>query len=181
MDGFAVKAGDTVGAIPSNPVILVCESQAAYVDTGDPLPFWADAVIPIEQIETVNQRNADDIRTAQQIGIRSAVVPWSHVRTMGEDIVATQLVLPSGHVLRPVDLGVIAASGAAEIKVSKKPMVAVIPTGTELVEIGADIQPGSIIEYNSLVLAAQIEQWGGTAVRFPICLDDKERIESGSS
>ena len=70
------------------------------------------------------------------IRIRAAVTPWSHVRTMGEDIVATQLVLPAGHTLRPVDLGAIAASGHAAIRVARKPRVAIIPTGSELVPIG---------------------------------------------
>ncbi len=180
MDGYAVKAGETVGALPSKPIFLVIGSQAAYVDTGDPLPEWANAVIPIEQIEPQTQNFGQQINVPSipRIGIRTAVTPWMHVRTMGEDIVATQLVLPAGHVLRPVDLGVIAASGEQWIEVSKKPRVAVIPTGSELVEIGGNIKAGSIIEYNSLVLAGQIEQWGGTAVRFPIVSDNKEQIKN---
>ena len=82
---------------------------------------------------------------------------------MGEDIVATQLVLPSGHTLKPVDLGAIAACGHHLVKVARRPRVAVIPTGTELVEIGTVVRPGDIIEYNSLVLAAQIREMGGEA------------------
>ncbi len=95
---------------------------------------------------------------------------------MGEDIVATQLVLPAGHVLRPVDLGAIAASGHSRIHVSRRPSVAILPTGTELVQVGSPLKPGDIIEYNSLVLAAQVSSWGGIPVRFPISTDDFDEI-----
>ncbi len=91
-------------------------------------------------------------------------------------MVATQLVLPSGHSLRPVDLGAIAGCGHTSIKVARKPRVAVLPTGSELVPVGVDVKPGDIIEYNSLVLAAQIVEWGGEAERYPITVDDFDLI-----
>ncbi len=102
-----------------------------------------------------------DIRTPSAIRLRASVAPWSHVRPLGEDIVATQLVLPTGHVLKPADLGAIAASGHQHIMVARKPRVAILPTGTELVPIGSDLKAGDILEYNSLVLAAQIKSMGG--------------------
>jgi putative molybdopterin biosynthesis protein len=95
---------------------------------------------------------------------------------MGEDIVATQLVLPSGHKLRPIDLGVIAASGNSQVHVARRPRVAILPTGSELVTIGSGVSPGEIIEFNSLVLAAQVEEWGGDATRLPISEDNFELI-----
>jgi putative molybdopterin biosynthesis protein len=95
---------------------------------------------------------------------------------MGEDMVATELVVPASHELRPVDLGAIAGSGHNEIRVWRRPRVAIIPTGTELVSIGSEVEPGDTIEYNSLVLAAQVETWGGQATRFPSLPDDFERI-----
>jgi putative molybdopterin biosynthesis protein len=95
---------------------------------------------------------------------------------MGEDMVATQLVLPAGQKIRPVDLGAIAGSGHSQVTVAGKPRVAVIPTGTELVEIGKQPKVGEIIEYNSLVMAAQIREWGGEATRFPIISDDHKKI-----
>ena len=118
MDGFAVRAVETVGAQPSSPVMLYTGPQAQYVDTGDPLPEWANAVIPIENVESLDESEqiTDEIRKPSSIRIRAAVAPWSHVRPLGEDIVATQLVLPAGHVLRPVDLGAIAASGHQKVK-----------------------------------------------------------------
>jgi len=193
MDGFAVRAEDTAGAQPSSPLLLPCHpapslpsssapsppgSSAQYVDTGDPLPDWANAVIPIENVEALDENGeiTGDIRAPKAIRIRAAVTPWSHVRALGEDIVATQLVLAAGQVLRPVDLGAIAASGHAEVKVARKPRVAILPTGTELVPIGSELKPGDILEYNSLVLAAQVNAWGGEAVRFPVTPDSFEAI-----
>ena len=177
MDGFAVIAESTRGAQPSMPITLPAAS-AAYVDTGDPLPGWADAVIPIENVEALTERGemAPDIRRPAAIRIRAAVAPWTYVRPLGEDIVATQLVLPKGHVLRPVDLGALAAAGYQHVDVARKPRVAILPTGSELVPLGSALKPGDILEYNSLVLAAQIQEMGGLPTRFPITTDDLGRI-----
>ena len=168
----------TIGALPSVPLNLEIGPDAEYVDTGDPLPEWADAVIPIENIELLDERGeiTTEIRKPKTIRIRAAVAPWSHVRPLGEDIVATQLVLHAGHILRAVDLGAIAASGYDEIKVARKPRVAIIPTGTELVPIGSKLKSGDILEYNSLVLAAQVKSMGGEPTRFPITKDDFDLI-----
>lgn len=179
MDGFAVRAEDTNGAQPSSPVTLSgVAGQTKYLDTGDPLPEWADAVIPIENAESLDERGeiTKDIRKPAAIRIRAAVAPWSYVRPLGEDIVATQLVLPAGRVLRPVDLGAIAAAGHQEFKAARKPRVAILPTGTELVPIGSNLKAGDILEYNSLVLAAQIKAMGGEATRFSITPDDFDLI-----
>lgn len=178
MDGFAVRALSTVGAMPSTPMTLSMGSEAQYVDTGDPLPDWANAVIPIENVESLDENGqiTSAIRQPASIRIRASVAPWSHVRPLGEDIVATQLVLPAGHILKPVDLGAIAASGHQEIKVSRKPRVAILPTGTELVPIGSVLKAGDILEYNSLVLAAQVKAMGGEPTRYPITKDDFDLI-----
>jgi molybdopterin molybdotransferase/putative molybdopterin biosynthesis protein len=177
MDGYAVRSDSTSSATPANPLELLINSGAKYVDTGDPLPEWADAVIPIENIEPETYGNQPaDPRNPAAIRIRAAVTPWSHVRTMGEDIVATQLVLPAGQVLRPVDLGAIAASGCDSLTVSRKPRVAILPTGSELVAIGQPVKAGDIIEYNSIALAAQVEGWGGEARRYPITADNFDSI-----
>jgi putative molybdopterin biosynthesis protein len=178
MDGFAVRAVTTNGAISSKPLTLQIGPEAEYVDTGDPIPDWANAVIPIENVESLDENGqlTKDIRTPQAVRIRASVAPWSHVRPLGEDIVATQLILPAGQVLRPVDLGAIAAAGHQEIRVAKKPRVAILPTGTELVPIGSQLKAGDILEYNSLVLAAQIKSMGGEPTRFPITKDDLDLI-----
>ena len=189
MDGFAVRAEDTVGAQPSSPIVISVDTglgdrtaslviKAKYVDTGDPLPNWANAVIPTEYVESLDNNGliAQDIRKPGSIRIRAAVTPWSYIRPLGEDIIATQLVIPEGQILRPVDLGAIAASGYDLIKVARKPRVAILPTGTELVSIGSKLGAGDILEYNSLVIAAQIKSMGGEATRFPIIKDDFDSI-----
>ena len=169
MDGYAVSASDTDGSTETSPILLPVPQDATYVDTGNPMPDLANAVIPIEDVqETGNPPYA--------IEIRSSTSPWRHVRAMGEDMVATELVLPANHTLRAVDLGAIAGCGHSQVIVRRRPTVAVIPTGTELVPPGSAVQPGDILEYNSLMLAAQVEQWGGLPTRWPIVPDQQQAI-----
>jgi putative molybdopterin biosynthesis protein len=160
MDGIAVRAADTVGATETTPRQLIIGQQARWIDTGDPLPLEMDAVIMAEHVQTL-----DD----ERIEIRAAVAPWHHVRSLGEDMVATELVVSENHRLRPVDLGALAAAGHADVTVYRRPHVAIIPTGTELVAVEAaqtaTLQPGAIIEFNSLMLAGQVAEWGGNATR----------------
>jgi len=181
MDGFALRAQDTIGATETQPRVLLVHPAdagggACYVDTGDPLPPWADAVVPVEQV----QFDAEAPERATQITLYQPVAPWANVRPVAEDIAAAELVLPANHRLRPVDLGVIAACGYADVCVRRQPRVAILPTGTELIppEQAATrgVRPGEIIEFNSLVLSAQIREWGGLATRFPIIPDDFERL-----
>ncbi|MFV9503659.1 MAG: molybdopterin biosynthesis protein [Oscillochloridaceae bacterium umkhey_bin13] len=173
MDGIAVRAEDTVGATDSSPLRLRLVDQARWVDTGDPLPADADAVIMAEHVQSLD----DDL-----VEIRAAVAPWQHVRPLGEDLVATELVLPERHCLRPVDLGALAAAGHAEVLVCARPRVAIIPTGTELVTVehaaSHGVRPGEIIEFNSLVLAGMIEEWGGIATRLAPVPDRRELLRA---
>lgn len=178
MDGFAVRAQDTQGAGPSDPITLQVGPSAYYLDTGDALPAGFDSVIPIENVEALDGagRTTESIRKPAFIRIRAAVAPWSHVRPLGEDIVATQLVLPAGHALRPADLGAIAASGHTEVMVARRPRVAILPTGSELVPLGSALKPGDILEYNSLVLAAQVRAMGAVPTRYPTTIDNFDVI-----
>jgi putative molybdopterin biosynthesis protein len=178
MDGFAVRAKDTAGAGPSDPLTLQAGASTRYLDTGDPLPLEFNAVIPIENVESLDDagRPTRDIRRPAFIRIRAAVAPWSYVRPLGEDIVATQLVLPAGQILRPADLGAIAAAGHTLVTVARRPRVAILPTGSELVPIGSELKSGDILEYNSLVLAAQVKAMGAEPERYPITMDNFEAI-----
>ena len=178
MDGFALRARDIAGAMPTLPITLTVGEQAVYVDTGDPLPDWANTVVPVENVEAFDGNNqlAADARHPVEIRVRAGQPPWSHVRPLGEDIVATQLILPAGHVLRPVDLGALIAGGLTKVRVSCRPQVTVIPTGTELVQPGQVVKRGDIIEYNSIVLASQIITWGGEPLRSGIVPDDYQLI-----
>ncbi len=169
MDGYAVRAADTTAATETAPATLTIPDQATYVDTGNALPQWANAVIPIENVQPAGH-------PATAIQFYHATSPWQHVRVMGEDMVATELVLPANHRLRPVDIGAIAAGGHAQVVVRSRARVAVIPTGSELVSAGSEVKPGQIIEYNSLMLTAQVEQWGASASRCEIVPDCKADI-----
>ncbi|MCJ7514178.1 MAG: molybdopterin biosynthesis protein [Anaerolineales bacterium] len=162
MDGYAIRAQATQQASDRSPVELNLGTQAGYVDTGDPLPLWSDAVAPIEVVEVVEGR----------VRLRAPIAPWSNLRPVAEDLAAGDLVLASGHRLRPVDLGALASSGIATLRVWRRPRVAILPTGDELVPVEQSPRPGEIIESNSLVLAAQVQAWGGLATRLPIVPDD---------
>ena len=104
-----------------------------WLDTGDPVPEGFDAVIMVEVVHEVD---------GSTIELQSPVPPYQHVRPVGEDIVATELLLPQSHRLRPQDVAACAAAGLAEVPVRRAPKVALIPTGTELVPVGASPEPG---------------------------------------
>ena len=158
MDGVAVRSADTVGASETSPITLTLPEQAAWVDTGDPIPDEFDAVIMVEVVSRLHD---------SAIEIRAPVPPYNHVRPLGEDIVESELLLPQNHRLRPADLGACAAAGITRIAVRPKPAVAIIPTGTELVDISDDPKPGDIVEFNSIVLASMLDEWGARPTRLP--------------
>ncbi len=170
MDGAAVRFADTVGASDNNPKKLRLGAQAVYVNTGNPLPDGMDAVIMAEDIN----------ETDGYIEIIRPATPWQHVRVMGEDIVATELIVPENHLLRPTDTAALIAGGITEILVRGRPGVGLIPTGDELVQPGTELKKGSILEYNSLMLSGMAKEWGARARRYDIAPDDlnilKERI-----
>lgn len=195
MDGYAVRAEDTAGATETAPRRLKVNEEAVYVDTGDPLPAWANAVIMIEDVQLIPSPNDDAVSPgldpetpatpapAGSIEIMAATAPWRHVRAMGEDIVATELVLPANHRLRPQDLGAAAGCGHDRLAVRRQPRIAIIPTGTELVTPGdpgwtQDLKVGDIVEYNSIVLGAMAEEWGCAVSRLEPVPDDLERIRT---
>ena len=169
MDGAAVRSADTVGATETSPVRLEIGRQAAWVDTGDPIPDEFDAVIMIEVIHQVDERT---------IEVQAAVPPYQHVRALGEDIAATELLLPGGHRLRPQDLAACAAAGLSHVDVRRRPKAVVLPTGNELVAVGSTPGPSEIIESNGLMLAAMVEEWGADADRRPPVPDDRGNLKS---
>jgi molybdenum cofactor synthesis domain-containing protein len=171
MDGIAVRAENTFGASDVRPLQLVLGTDAFAVDTGDPLPSNTDAVIMIEQVENIDQ---------QQVAIRSPAYPWQHVRKVGEDIVAGELLLPQQHQLRPADLGALLAGGITAVSAYARPRVWIQPTGTELVPAVAAEEPpaGKIIEFNGTVLAAMVEEAGAEPWLRQIVADDYASIRS---
>jgi putative molybdopterin biosynthesis protein len=172
MDGVAVFAERTFEAHVDRPMSLTLRVDAYPVNTGNPLPSGANAVIMIEDVVELDK---------DTIQIEAPAYPWQHVRRVGEDIVATELLLPQNHVLTPYDLGALLGAGLPAVSVRPKPKVVLIPTGSELIapeQIREETtpEPGQIIEYNSVVLSEMIRQWGGQPIRMPIVPDDRTHI-----
>jgi len=165
MDGIAVRAADTLGASETTPLLLPAD-RFAVVDTGDPLSGESDAVVMREHVHYVDG----------QAELRAAVAPYEHVRSIGEDISATELLLPAGHRLRAVDVAAAAAAGAIEIAVRRPPVVAILPTGDEMRPVGSQLAPGELMDTNSLMLAAQAGAAGCEVITLAIEPDDPERI-----
>ena len=168
MDGIAVRAEHTFGARPENPMELRIGTHARWINTGQPMPAEADAVIMVENIHQID---------AETVEIQAATYPWQNVRKVGEDIVATELLLPQNHQIKAYDIGALLAAGVLELQVYRRPQVLIIPTGNELVEAEAlkdkeNVPAGEIVEFNSWVLVNLVRQWGGKCDRHPIIPDD---------
>lgn len=167
MDGIAVRAADTYGATEKSPVYIEA-GKYLEVDTGDYVPDGFDAVIMIEDI------NFED----GQARIIQPAVPWQHIRSIGEDMVAQDLLLPSFTRIGPYELGSLITAAVDEVEVVKQPVVAIIPTGTELVDSGNDdMMPGTVVDSNSYMLSGFCRQWGAVPVRHPIVADDRELLK----
>lgn len=168
MDGIAVKAEDTFAAHEQNPVQLKKNEDFIYVNTGNAIPAPYNAVIMIENVEVLSDDTVEIIEPA---------TPWQHIRPIGEDIVQEEMLFTQGHKIRPVDVGVLLASQTREIKVMKKPVVTIIPTGNELVSPDAPQEHGKLIEFNGTVMANYIMEWGGEPVLYTIVKDEPELIK----
>src|SRR5262245_23139577 len=167
MDGYAVRAADTWGASEATPLRLRRADAARAIDTGDALPEGFDAVVKIEDVH-----EPDD----ESIEIVAATPPWHNVRLTGEDIVAGELVAPQGKRLSAFDVGALLAAGVTRVAVRRRPRVALIASGDELIEPGVEPGPGQIVEFNTRMLAALVAEWGGAADRLPPVLDDAAKL-----
>lgn len=168
MDGITVKARETYGANDQNPLLLTEGKNYRVVDTGDPIPEGFDAVIKIEDVQPVGEN---------QVEIMAPAAPWQHVRPVGEDVVAGEIIVPAYHYLTPPDLGAILAGGKQQIDVIAKPRVTIIPTGDELVVPGTRAQAGEIIEFNGTVIASYLRQWGAEPFLHEIVRDKLEKLK----
>lgn len=172
MDGLALKAETTFGASETRPARLP-ESAYTVVDTGDPIPESADAVVMIEDVHWL----ADG-----EIELIEAATPWQHIRLAGEDLVATEMVLPSGHRVRAPDVAALLSCGVRNVPVRKRPRVMVLPTGDELVDpyAPAEVQdrPGVLLETNGAMISGLVEEWGGEALYGGIVPDTPEAVRA---
>ncbi len=170
MDGIAVRAELTFGATENAPKVLRVGKEAIFINTGHPMPEEMNAVIMIEEVHPLD---------SERVEIREAAYPWQHVRPIGEDLVATEMIIPENHKITPYDIGVLLASGHTEISVKKRPRVWIFPTGSELIDPG-EVHFGAtldrVIESNSYVLSHLISEDGGEPHRHPIIRDDFEKM-----
>jgi len=183
MDGYAVRATDVVTASPSSPVALsvlevvgagsvptrpVEPGTATKIMTGSPLPNGADAVVRVEDTQELDG----------QVGICAHVAAGGNVREPGEDIQAGDTVLTPGRTLRPADVGLLASLGITNVRVARRPHVAILTTGNELVEPGEPLGPGQIVNSNAYTLAAAVEEGGAEPVMLGIVRDQPEKIQA---
>lgn len=168
MDGIAVISAHTKGASENNPLRLICEKDYLEVDTGDMIMPPYDAVIMAEDL----------IETEDGEGyiIIAPTHPFAHVRAIGEDIVAKEMVLPTGHRIRAIDISVLISAGITEIEVIKKPVVGILPTGDEMIDYTEPLEDGKIIETNSWMFENLVTENDGVGRRYPILRDDLELI-----
>ena len=186
MDGFSVRSKDTFGAteglpaylniigeVPMGriPQITVTEGQAAKVYTGGMLANGADAIVMVENTSHVDETTIEVLRPAA-LG--------EHVIQIGEDIRVGDMVLPSGHKIRPQDLGGLAGLGITSVTVSRRPRIAIVSTGDELVPPDQTPLPGQIRNINTSVISALVIKSGGVPVILPIAKDDFESQRSAA-
>ena len=184
VDGFALKAENTYGASPSNPVVFdvvgssemgdfptvrVNNFEAARIFTGAPLPEGTNSVV---MLEYTNEISADKIEVV------NAVTPWRNASRHGEDIGKSEKVLTRGLVLRSQDIGVIASVGRRKVMVARKPRIAVLSTGNELVEPTEDIPRGKIIDSNKYSISSAVKEAGADPIMLGIVRDDPSEIRS---
>jgi len=187
MDGYAVQSGSTDGASDASPVRLevigelaagylfdssVEAGQAVRIMTGAPMPDGADTIVPFEETDEMGLRAPGQEHAAiKDVGILKAAAPGNNIRRRGEDVRAGQRVLESGTVLRGPQVAVLASLGVGEVAVIRRPRVAILSTGDELLTPGDPPAAGKIYDSNSYGLSALVTQYGGIPQRFGIAQD----------
>ncbi len=171
MDGIAVRAEDTFGASETEPRQLTLGREALSINTGHVLPAETNTVIMIEQVNDLGDGRVE---------IEAPAFPWQHVRRMGEDIVATELLFARNHMVSAYCVGALLAGGIFEVEVYRPPRVMIIPTGSELVDWQGDPaivpEPGQVLETNAYMLGKLVEAAGGAYHRHGIMTDDPAAI-----
>ena len=193
MDGFAVRAEDTLAASDASPARLrvIGQSAAGYpsdvvllpgtavrIMTGATIPAGADAVVRFEETDEADHGVIAGARSDGTIGIRRLTKPWANIRPAGEDMLSGQRALIAGTRLRPAEIGLLAALGRATALVHRRPRVAVLATGDELVDPGVAPRPGQISNSNGAAVAAMVRRCGGEPVMLGIARDTPEEVRN---
>jgi molybdenum cofactor synthesis domain-containing protein len=183
MDGYAVRAEDTFGASRYEPKTLrviekvytgqvptktVETGTAVEIATGAPMPTGADAVVMVEETE----------KAGAAVRVLTPVYPRQNVGRQGADIVVGQTVIARGDVLNPSRIGALAALGTAEVEVFAKPTVAILSTGNEIADPGAELEPGQIYDINKFTLSTIIAEHGGVPMPFATAQDTIDALEA---
>ena len=168
MDGIALRAADTFGATDTTPVVLAPD-RFTVVDTGDQIPEGCDAVVMVEEI--VPQADGS-------VMIHGAAAPWQHIRQIGEDVCAGEMILPGYTAVSPAAIGAMIAGGVLSVPVIRRPVIGIIPTGDEIVSPCADPEPGQILEFNGAIFSAMVREWGAEPRLYPIVPDKFDLIKA---
>jgi putative molybdopterin biosynthesis protein len=175
MDGIAVRCEDTFAATERKPITLREGEDFVYVNTGNPLPDSMDSVIMIEDVDDIGHG---------KIRIMAPSYPWQHVRPVGEDIVKGEMILPSKHRIRALDMGALISGGLTRIKVYPSVTVGVLPTGSEIRKYTESIEKGSLVDSNSKMFEGMILEYNGIPTLYDPVPDDwdllKEAIQKGA-
>lgn len=189
MDGYAVQSESITGANYKNPKVLrvvgevaagrvsdlkVGPGTAIRIMTGAFIPSGADVVVPFEDTDEIDRKQAAISKT--EIGVRVSLAEGCNIRRRGEDIAQGELVLTKGKLLRPADIGVLASLGKSMVSVIRRPLVGILATGNEVVEINQPLLPGKIYNSNSYSLAAQVLRYGGIPELLGIAPDDVQQL-----
>ena len=191
MDGYALRTEDirgasetlavtlrVTGAVAAGqlPTVSVEPGTAIRIMTGAPIPEGADAVVPFEDTDEVDRRASG--QSLSEIAIREDVPAAANVRPAGQDVRAGERVLDSGTVLRSAEIGVLAALGRGSVRVIRRPVAAILATGDELVEVGQDLQAGSIYDVNSYSLSVAVQRAGGVPRLLGIARDNLDDLDA---
>jgi molybdopterin molybdotransferase len=174
LDGYALRAEDTFGASAFNPKTFkltdnkVRENEAATIWTGNPVPEGADAVVMLEYTR----------KSGDRIEVEKAVTPGRNVSQRGEDVAEGDVAVESGTRLNPHQLGLLAALGKTHVAVVRKPKVAILATGNELVELGQKLEPGKIVDANRLILSSMCKELGAEPLDLGLAKDDQKEISA---
>lgn len=170
MDGILIHAEKTYSATEISPIFLEPNTDFIYINTGNPIDYSiGNCVIMIEEVIPQKDGKVKLIKSAK---------PWQNIRPVGEDIIEGEMILKEGHQIKPLDLGALISSLVKEVEVIKKPTVAIIPSGNEVIDIFKEnFSENSVVDSNSYVFSALIKEWGGEPTILPKVPDEKDTIE----
>jgi molybdopterin molybdotransferase len=191
MDGYAVRSEDTRGASEKTPKILkvidtviaggisqkeVAPGTAIRIMTGAPIPRGADSVVQFEDTDDAKNKDASSNQSPEQVNVFAETKIGQNIRHAGEDIARGKIVLKKNTVIRPAEIGLVASIGRNHVKVIRRPVVAVLSTGNELVEVAKPLPEGKIYDSNAYSIAGLVKRYGCIPKILGIARDDEKEL-----